>query len=94
MDKRFQVFYLGKTNSDGIIIIEPGTLKAMALEKSGNYTVKERYLDLEGVQALIALSHNDISFIEIKKRKEFHAGGLQLLLEKNPEKIVIRVLFN
>ena len=86
MDKRFQVFYLGKTNSDGIIIIEPGTLKAMALEKSGNYTVKERYLDLEGVQALIALSHNDISFIEIKKRKEFHAGGPQLLLEKNPEK--------
>ena len=77
LDDQSQIFYLGKTNSDGVIIVEPGILKAMKVERHGRYTVNKRHLDVSRILALVALSHDDTSFIEIKKGDEFYPGDVQ-----------------
>ena len=66
LDDQAHIFYLGTTNSDGVIIVRPGVHNAMKVEKGG-YTVDEKFFDLSQILALVALSHDDTSFIEIKK---------------------------
>ena len=83
LDNQYQIFYLGKTNSDGVIIVKPEILKTMTVERRGGYTVNERFIEPDRIQALIALSHDDTSFIEIKKGDEFYPGDVQ---RENPEK--------
>ena len=77
------IFYLGTTNSDGVVIVKPGILKAMKVEKRRGYTVNEKRIDLDQIQALIAISNDDTSFIEINKGDEFYPGDIQ---RENPEK--------
>jgi alpha-2-macroglobulin len=76
LDDRSQIFFLGSTNSDGVIIIKPGTYKAMALKKDGGYHVSENRLELSWVKGLIALSKDDFTFMEIAKSDEFYPDGI------------------
>ena len=82
LDDQAHIFYLGTTNSDGVIIVRPGVHNAMKVEKGG-YTVDEKFFDLSQILALVALSHDDTSFIEIKKGEEFYPGDVQ---RENPKK--------
>ena len=77
LDEQSNIFYLGRSNSDGIIIVKPGILKAMSVERRSGFTVHERLLDVNRISALIALSHDDTSFIEIKRDIEFYPDGVE-----------------
>ena len=76
LDDRFQIFFLGSTNSDGVIVIRPGTYKAMALKKYGGYHVSESRLELSWIKGLVALSNDDATFMEISKGNEFYPDGI------------------
>jgi len=76
LDDRSQLFFIGSTNSDGVIIIRPGNYKAMALKKDGGYHVSENRLELSWIKGLIALSNDDVTFMEIAKSDEFYPDGI------------------
>ena len=77
LDDRSQIFFLGSTNSDGVIVIKPGTYyKAMALKKYGGYHVSESRLELGLIKGLVALSNDDATFMEIAKGDEFYPDGI------------------
>jgi alpha-2-macroglobulin len=94
LDDQSQIFYLGRTNSDGVIIVEPGILEAIKIERHGRYTINKRHLDVSRISALVALSHDDTSFIEINKGDEFYPGDIQR--EKHdgkPQKLIKARIF-
>ena len=76
LDDRSQIFYLGSTNSDGVIVIQPGTYKTMALKRHGGYHVSESRLELGWIKGLVALSNDDATFMEIAKDYEFYPDGI------------------
>jgi len=78
-----QLYFLGKTNSDGIIIFKPGKFKTMTFQDPGGYQMKESHLGLSSIKALIVLSRNDVSYIKVAKDKELYPEHLQKELEKS-----------
>ncbi|MDA0692625.1 MAG: MG2 domain-containing protein [Nitrospinae bacterium] len=77
LDDQLHTFYLGTTNSDGVIIFKPGTFKSMKFEKHGEYKMLERFLGLDQIKSLVSMSQDDISFIEIKHGDEFYPEDAQ-----------------
>ena len=76
LDDRSQLFFIGNTNSDGVIIIKPETYKTMALKKDGGYHVSKNRLELSWIKGLIALSNDDVTFMRIAKSDEFYPEGV------------------
>ena len=76
LDDRSQIFFLGSTNSDGVIVIKPGTYKTMVLKKNGGYRFNESRLELGWIKGLVALSNDDATFMEISKGDEFYPDGI------------------
>ena len=77
VDDQLHIFYLGRTNSDGIIMVKPGMFKSISLSSSKTFRSKEKLLDISRISSLIALSHDDTSFIEVKSGSEFYPDNLQ-----------------
>ena len=77
VDDRSHIFYLGKTNSSGIIMVQPGMLKSISLSRSSTYRSIEKFLDISRISSLIALSDDDTSFIEVKSDSEFYPDNYQ-----------------
>ena len=87
LDDRSQLFYIGSTNSDGVIIVKPGTYKSMALKKGGGYHVNKHRLELSWIKGVIALSNDDVTFMEIAKSDEFYPDGVDRgSVKKAPER--------
>ena len=72
VDDKLNIFYLGRSNSDGIIMVKPGMHKSINMSRSNTYRSKVRRLDITKLSYLIALSHDDTSFIEFKSGNEFY----------------------
>ena len=53
-------------------MVKPGMHKSINMSRSNTYRSKVRRLDITKLSYLIALSHDDTSFIEFKSGNEFY----------------------
>jgi uncharacterized protein YfaS (alpha-2-macroglobulin family) len=72
ISKDLEIFPLGTTDKDGILIWQEKELEGVSLQHLGQFGTVKRLVAREGLRFLLAGTGNDVSFIEIKPQ-----GGLK-----------------
>jgi uncharacterized protein YfaS (alpha-2-macroglobulin family) len=76
ISKDLEIFPLGTTDKDGILIWREQELEGVSLQHLGRFGTVKRRVAREGLRFLLAGTPNDVSFIELKPQGDLKPAGV------------------
>jgi uncharacterized protein YfaS (alpha-2-macroglobulin family) len=76
ISKDLEIFPLGTTNKDGILIWQEKVLEGISLQQLDQFAPVKRRVTREGLRFLLAGTGNDVSFIELKPQGNLKPVGV------------------
>jgi uncharacterized protein YfaS (alpha-2-macroglobulin family) len=74
--KDMQVFPLGKTNADGVLLCEGRSLSGLALKNPQRPSAVKRAVDVAELVLLVAATKNDVAFIQVLPQGNLKPQGI------------------
>ncbi len=76
ISKDLEVFPLGTTNQDGILIWQDQDLEGISLQQMGKFAPVKRRVARESLRFILTAGKNDVSFIELKPQGDLKPVGV------------------
>jgi len=76
ISKDLEIFPLGTTDKDGILIWQDRNMEGISLQQLGQFAAVQRRVAIDGLRFLLAATKNDVSFTELKPQGDLKPQGV------------------